>query len=265
MAGPEGTRVDLHVKVLDEAVVARAKARGLDGLVYAPHFKRLPAIRRRAAEFSDDDLFVIPAREIFTGNWRNRKHILALDLDAPIPDFISLSGAMEELKRQDAVVLVPHPGFLTVSLDEQDIHEHRSRIHAIETYNLKNWPHHTRRATRYQTRIALPEYASSYAHLRGSVGHAWTVFPDTPASKPAVLRAIREGAARSIQCREGLDRRLQSSVEFMHLFWENSVQKAVQFMQGVKATNPHHPAYPDRYRDIAAYDAPRIRSFQPSV
>ena len=68
----ESFRVDLHVKVLDERVVERAKARGLDALVYAPHFTRLPAIRARAARFSDDDLLVVPAREVFTGSWRDR-------------------------------------------------------------------------------------------------------------------------------------------------------------------------------------------------
>lgn len=261
MAGLAGTRVDLHAKVLDEAVVARAKARGLDGLVYAPHFQRLPAIQRQAAEFSDDDLFVIPAREIFTGTWRNRKHILALGLTDPIPDFISLSGAIRELQRQDAVVLAPHPGFLTVSLSEQDIRDYRASIDAIETYNLKNWPHHTRRATRYHTQFDLPAYASSYAHLRGSVGLAWTVFPDISPTQPAVLNALSAGAPRESQRRHGLAHRLQSGIEFTHLVWENSVQKAAYFAAGLKPTNPHHPAYGDRFRDVAAYNAPRLRSF----
>ena len=44
----EGTRVDLHVKILDETVVDRAKARDLDVLVYAPHFEHIEAIRERA-------------------------------------------------------------------------------------------------------------------------------------------------------------------------------------------------------------------------
>ncbi|PSP39031.1 metal-dependent phosphoesterase, partial [Halobacteriales archaeon QH_7_65_31] len=34
-------RVDPHVKILDERVVRRAKQRGLDAIVYAPHFIRL--------------------------------------------------------------------------------------------------------------------------------------------------------------------------------------------------------------------------------
>ncbi|MFW6320736.1 MAG: PHP domain-containing protein, partial [Halohasta sp.] len=56
----------MHTKILTDAVVDRAKRRGLDVLVYAPHFTRLPEIRRRAARYSDDDLLVVPAREIFT-------------------------------------------------------------------------------------------------------------------------------------------------------------------------------------------------------
>ncbi|HET7324465.1 MAG TPA: PHP domain-containing protein, partial [Halococcus sp.] len=56
------SRVDLHIKILDEQVVQRAKRYGLDVLVYAPHFTRLPAIRERARAFSDDDLLVVPAR-----------------------------------------------------------------------------------------------------------------------------------------------------------------------------------------------------------
>ncbi|PSP27587.1 metal-dependent phosphoesterase, partial [Halobacteriales archaeon QH_2_65_14] len=32
------TRVDPHVKILDDEVVRRAKRAGLDVLVYAPHF-----------------------------------------------------------------------------------------------------------------------------------------------------------------------------------------------------------------------------------
>ena len=89
MAG--GTSVDPHVKVLGERVVARAKARGIDVLVYAPHFQHIDTIRERAARFTDDDLLVVPAREYFTGTWSNRKHVLAVDPDSPVPDFLSLA------------------------------------------------------------------------------------------------------------------------------------------------------------------------------
>ena len=65
-------RVDPHVKVLDERVVARAKRRDIDALVYAPHVTRRPDLAARARRFSDDELLVVPARELFSGSWRNR-------------------------------------------------------------------------------------------------------------------------------------------------------------------------------------------------
>src|SRR6056297_2144201 len=98
----EGFTVDLHVKILDEQVVERAKARGLDALVYAPHFTRLPDIRERAERFSDDELTVFPGRELFTGTWQRRRHVLAVGLDEMVPDFLTLDGTMAELGEQSA-------------------------------------------------------------------------------------------------------------------------------------------------------------------
>jgi predicted metal-dependent phosphoesterase TrpH len=131
----ESFRVDMHVKVLDQQVVERAKARGLDALVYAPHFERLSDAREEAARYSDEELLVVPAREVFTGTWQNRTHLLALGLDDPVPDFIPLGDAMEEFTRQDAAVLAPHPTFLNVSVSRDDLAAYVDRIDAVETYN----------------------------------------------------------------------------------------------------------------------------------
>ena len=60
---PGELRIDPHVKVLDDRVVRRAKSRDIDALVYAPHFTRLPEIRQRAAQYSDEELLVLPGRE----------------------------------------------------------------------------------------------------------------------------------------------------------------------------------------------------------
>ncbi len=53
----------------------------------------------------------VPAREIFTGTWQQRRHVLAIGLEDPIPDFITFDGAMRELDRQDAVYWsrIPEP------------------------------------------------------------------------------------------------------------------------------------------------------------
>lgn len=191
----------MHVKVLDERVVRRAKARGLDALVYAPHFTPLPEIERRAAFYTDSDLLVVPGREVFTGDWRDRKHLLAVGLSRPIPDFVTLEGALLELEGQDAATLVPHPEFLTVSLDGADVERYRSLIDGVEIYNPKFWPHHGTRAATIAEETSLPAVASSYAHLRSTVGEAWTAFDTTDVEPDADALATRGADARSMTAR----------------------------------------------------------------
>lgn len=248
MTNGTGVRVDPHVKVIDEAIVDRAKARGLDAVVYAPHFTRLPAIRETAERLSDDELTVIPAREVFTGTWRNRKHVLALDLEAPVPDFVGLDAAFEEFARQDAVVLVPHPGFLTVSLDRADVERYREAIHGVETYNPKHLGIHNRAAETIARETGRPAFGSSYAHLPGTVGEAWTTFPDIERSAAAVVEALRTGAPRTVDHRSGASHRLRRAMEFGHLFYENSVSKFDRVvLSGTEPTHPDQPAYGGRF------------------
>lgn len=252
--GHEGLRVDPHVKVLDERVAARAKTHGLDGLVYAPHFMRLPEIRERADRFTDDDLFIVPAREVFTGTWRDRKHILAVGLDEPVPDFITLEGAVAEFTRQDAAVLVPHPEFFTVSLDEADIRTYADHIHAVETYNPKHLSVHNRRARAIATAVDRPTFASSYAHLRGTVGEVWTTFPDATPTVDGLLDALIAGTPRRTDHRNAIGHRLRCMIEFSHLGYENSWKKFDRIvLSGREATHPRHEAYDGRFDDVAVY------------
>lgn len=255
-SGPmdEGVRVDMHVKILDEAVVERAKARGLDVLVYAPHFVRLPEIRERAERFSDDELLVVPARELFTGDWRRRKHVLAIGLDEPVPDFLTLEGTMAELRRQEAAVLVPHPEFATVSLDQAAIEEYDDLIDAVEVYNPKHWARHNRRARDIARATGKPGFASSYAHLRRTVGEAWTTFEGPIDSTAALVDALQSGVPRSVYHRDGLRHQFRCKLEFAHLGWENTWKKFDRvYLQGTEPTHPGHIAYGGAFDDVRLY------------
>ena len=248
------TRVDLHVKVLDEAVVRRAKAAGVDVLVYAPHFTRLPEIRERAAAFSDDDLLVVPGREIFTGSYRDRKHVLAVGLDAPVPDFVTLDGALTELDRQDAAVLAPHPGFLTVSLTPADVEAYRERLDAVETYNPKHLAFDDRRARRLADAHDLPAFGSSYAHLPGTVGEVWTAFDAAVETEADLVDALQAGASRSVDHETGAGHRRQRLAEKLHLVYENTWEKVDRLLlSGMEPTHPRHIAYDGRFDDVAVY------------
>lgn len=247
-------RVDAHVKVLDDDVVERAKRRGLDALVYAPHFTRLPDIRSRADRFSDDELLVVPAREVFTGDWRNRKHVLAVGLSEPVPDFISLEGAMAEFERQNAAVLAPHPEFATVSLEAHDLRAHGDRIHGIEIFNPKHWTTHNERARELAAEFDLPAFGSSYAHLPGTVGEVWTSFETAIGSEAELVEALKKETPRTVYHRNGAGHRLRCLAEFCHLFYENTWEKVDRlFLSGTEPTHPSHIAYERRFDDVSVY------------
>jgi predicted metal-dependent phosphoesterase TrpH len=245
--------VDMHVKVLDERVVARAKRRGLDALVYAPHFTRLPQIRERARAFSDDELLVVPAREVFTGTWRKRRHVLAVGLTDPVPDFVTLEGALAAFERQGAAVLVPHPTYLNVGLTVDELRDHRDRVDAIETTNPKHLPHHGRRARQLAEELSLPPFGSSYAHLPGTVGTVWTTFEREIDDAADLVAALREGTARRVHRRRDGYRRRQAA-ELAHLLYENTYEKVDRlFLQGTEPTHPSHIAYDGVFDDVAVY------------
>ncbi|WP_418284494.1 PHP-associated domain-containing protein [Halorubrum sp. DTA46] len=257
------TRVDAHVKVLDDSVVSLAKERGIDALVYAPHFTRLPTIRKRATRHSDDELTVVPAREVFTGDWGNRRHLLVLGLTDPVPDYITFEAAMAEFDRQNAAVLVPHPGFATISLTRPEIAAHATRLDAVETYNTKLLPHQNARARRIAESTDRPGFGSSYAHLRGTVGEAWTEFDGSLDDADAVVDAFRERRPRTVVHRGGLGHRLRGLVEFAHLAYENTWTKADRlFLSGDEPTLPSNVAYEGRFDDVSVY-AGGIADYRP--
>jgi predicted metal-dependent phosphoesterase TrpH len=244
----------MHVKVLDDRVVERAKARGLDALVYAPHFTRLPTIRDRAARFSDDDLLVVPAREVFTGPWHARRHLLVIGLSDPVPDFITFRGALAEFDRQDAAVLAPHPEMLNVSCSRADVAADPDAFAAVETYNAKCLPHQNRRARSVARETGLPGFGSSYAHFRGTVGEVWTAFDADVDTEADLVAALRSGADRRVVRRSGADHILRGLAEFAHLGYENSWGKIDRlFLSGTEPTHPSNIAYGGRFDDLTVY------------
>ncbi|MFW6265827.1 MAG: PHP-associated domain-containing protein [Halanaeroarchaeum sp.] len=248
------TRVDFHVKILTEHVVARAKARGIDVLVYVPHFTRLPTIEERAERFTDDDLLVVPAREVFTGTWRDRKHVLGIGLSRPIPDFITLDGAMDALDEYAGATLVPHPDYLTVSLGRRDLQRYEEVLDAVEVYNPKHLSRHNEAARQIASEVSLPAFGSSYAHLTGTVGEVWTTFERDIDSAEDLVEAVTEGADRVVEHRAGLGHDARRAFEIAHLGYENTWQKVDRLLlSGMEPTHPDHIAYDGAFDDISVY------------
>ena len=254
MSDADQTRVDMHTKLLDERVVSRAKQRGIDVLVYAPHFTRLPQIKAQAAAYSDSELHVVAAREVFTGDWNNRRHLLAIGLDEPVPDFITFEGAMAEFDRQNAAVVVPHPEFMNVSLTHPEIRAHATRIDAVETYCAKLFPYQNRRGQRIAADLNLPGFGSSYTHLPGTVGEAWTRFDHRIESTADLVDTLTTGADRQVIHRNGLGHRGRRLLEYGHLGYENSWKKIDRLLlSGDEPTHPRNLLYEGRFDDVRVY------------
>ena len=244
------TRIDLHVKLLNESVVERARSRGLEAIVYAPHFTQLPTIEARAATYSTQSLTVIPAREIFTGPWWNRRHILAIGLTDPIPDFIPLEQTMNEIERQGAAVLIPHPTFLSVSLTSEEIDHYADRIHALEIYNPKHLKRHNRRAKHIAQACDLPTFGSSYAHRTATIGEVWTTLTTDITDVFDLRDALIAGKLGTIERNTGWRHSIRCGAEVAHLGWENTWQKFNRvILEEKEPTHPNNPCYADRFSD----------------
>ena len=244
----------MHTKVLNDRVVDRAKARGIDVLVYAPHFTRLPEIQKKAAAYTDSSLTVVPAREVFTGDWKNRRHLLAIGLTEPVADFITFEAALAEFERQDAAVLAPHPAFLNVSLTEPEIRAHATRIDAVETYNAKLFPHQNRRGQQIASDCGLPGFGSSYAHLPATVGEAWTQFETLIDDEADLVDALTDATSRTVIHRAGSHHRYRQLAEYSHLAYENTWQKIDRLLlSGDEPTHPRNLVYEGRFDDVSVY------------
>lgn len=244
----------MHTKLLTDSVVDRAKARGIDVLVYAPHFTRLPEIQQTAASYTDSELTIIPAREVFTGDWKNRRHLLAIGLREPVADFITFESALAEFDRQDAAVLAPHPAFLNVSLTKPEIRAHATRIDAVETYNAKLFPHQNRRGQRIASELSLPGFGSSYAHLPATVGEAWTQFETTISDEGDLVAALTDAVPRTVIHRGGGSHRYRQLAEYSHLAYENTWQKIDRLLlSGDEPTHPRNLVYEGRFDDVSVY------------
>ncbi|MFP9192011.1 PHP-associated domain-containing protein [Natrialbaceae archaeon A-CW1-1] len=254
MSDGEPVRVDCHVKVLNDRVVEYARQAGIEVLVYAPHFTRLPEIREQAWAYSTEAVQVFPAREVFTGSWRDRKHVLAIGLEEAVPDFITLEAAMEEFERQGAAVLAPHPEFLNVSLTGDDLRRYREIIDAVEIFNPKHLPVHNRRAKRLASELDLAPFTSSYAHLPSSVGVSHVAFERPIETEADLVEALREDAPRRIVYDNGFRRVRTTTAELGHLLYENTWEKIDRLLlSGTEPTHPDHIFYEGRFDDVSVY------------
>jgi len=119
------------------------------------------------------DFEVIVGEEIKT----DKGDLLAYYLNSEIKSK-NLLEAIDDIKKQDALIAIPHP-FRTVPWlrFRYDLGRISKKIDAIETFNSRMlFPWENKRADNEASRLNLAKLGSSDAHFQFDIGRAYTTF-----------------------------------------------------------------------------------------
>ena len=202
MNGPRTVTIDPHLhtvasydsEMLPEALLRRAEAVGLDGVVVTDH-DTVEGARVVADLAADSPVTAIVGCEVSTADG----HLLAIGVDETPPRNEPLAATAERIRAQGGVAVVAHPfqrsrhGASASAIDGVDGIEVRN---AHTLVNLRN-----EQATRYARKAGYPAFGGSDAHRPGGVGLAATEvrLHDGEDCTPAtVLNALRDGRTAAV-------------------------------------------------------------------
>jgi len=158
-----------------------ARSRGLDGVAITEHDFYSP--------IESSETLIIPGIEVSSRDG----HIVALGTNNGVPKSLSARDTVELLRKQDCVIVVPHPyDRSSPSIDPLHL---GCDVDAIETINSSSFPFGScRRKAEAAARILkLPMVAGSDSHIPSTIGDAFTVVETSSLSAASVLESIRSG------------------------------------------------------------------------
>ena len=150
-------------KQLEQAHVA-----GLDVLFVTNHntidgYKQMLEYKKNHQKF--DALNVYPAEEVTTNN---ESHVLVYGIDHTIKSGLSLPEILDEVKKQDAVTVAPHPFSLLDALREDSVY-----CDLFEVFNSSNVDVYSNlKAQKFSDEKGLHVVAGSDSHVQSTVGRS---------------------------------------------------------------------------------------------
>jgi predicted metal-dependent phosphoesterase TrpH len=195
--------IDLHNHTLPlsidsglrpEALIDRARERGLDGICLTEHDRPWPA--DKLARLRDRTGFLILGGcEVTT----QIGHVLAVGLRAVLPAFHRLDALRAAADQDGAVLIAAHP-----LRDGQRIAGHPDLLplfEAFEAFNGTESAGHNRLAAQLAATLARPAVGGSDAHSEHEVGMGATEFLDSIETEADLIAAIRAGRVRPVDLR----------------------------------------------------------------
>lgn len=187
-------KIDFHVHtyysydsfIAPSELVEYAKKCGLDGVAVTDH-DRIDGALKIAKKYSGKNgLLIIPGVEITSRNG----HILALNIQKPIPPCLSVQETLELIHAQNGIAVAAHPNAIYHGQLEKRM---LSRFDAIEVINASTFPF--KFAAYINRKIAisfnLAQLAGTDAHYAPEIGYAYTLVNAEP-NIGDIMEAIRK-------------------------------------------------------------------------
>lgn len=171
-------------------IIKRAIFAGLDAIAITDHdtMQGSNVAEKEAKDFKN--IIIVPGMEIST----SKGHILALGIQDEIKKGVPPQEAIDKIREQGAVAIVPHP-FVRyregLFVNIQDL-----EVDAIETLNSRyifgysNW-----RARKLAKERNLPMIGSSDAHFVAAIGSCFTQVDSEP-NTDDILSAVKKGKTK---------------------------------------------------------------------
>jgi len=124
-------------------------------------FKQMTEYKKNHKKF--DCIRIYPAEEVTTDN---ESHVLVYGIDHAIKPGVSLYEILDEVKKQDAVSIAPHPFSLVDALREDSVH-----CDLFEVFNSSNVDVYSNiKAKKFSEEKNLHVVAGSDSHVKSTIG-----------------------------------------------------------------------------------------------
>ncbi len=194
-------RIDMHTHshyskdgvMPPKELIKRARMVGLDGMAITDHNSRGGGIVGSDIARDMEDFIVIPGIELST----DMGHLIVLDPKTDFPKPLTLLKALEIIKEEGLVSILPHPNRGLNGI--KPIEEEPLEVEGIETCNARSSKSQNRRASHFADLWKKARIGGSDAHLAAEVGYGVTIIEGDLEEPDEILEAIR-GIKTEAEC-----------------------------------------------------------------